>query len=112
MQLRGFFIALDYVSLAGMALALALGIRLWLRRRDGAIEVAVLLFSLLAIQTGSGDVWADAFAFGRVFSPLLLLLALKGLETGRSVLALPLALVTLRVGAQFGGQAIGVLRGL
>ena len=111
-QFRGFFIALDYVALAGIALALGLGIRLWLRRRDGAIEVAVLLFSLLAIQTGPGDVWTEAFAFGRVFSPLLLLLALKGLETGRKVLALPLALVTLRVGAQFGGQAIGVVRGL
>jgi hypothetical protein len=111
-QFRGFFIALDYVALAGIALALGLGIRLWLRRRDGAIEVAVLLFSLLAIQTGPGDVWTEAFAFGRVFSPLLLLLALKGLETGWKVLALPLALVTLRVGAQFGGQAIGVVRGL
>jgi hypothetical protein len=109
---HGLFIALDYGALAGVALALVLGIRLWLRRRDGAIEIAALLFCLLAIQTGSGDVWADAFAFGRVFSPLLLLLALKGLETGRAALALPLALVTLRVGAQLGGQAIGVARGL
>jgi hypothetical protein len=111
-QLRGFVIALDYVALAGIALALVLGIRLWLRRRDGAVEIAALLFCLLAIQTGSADVWSEAFAFGRVFSPLLLLLAMKGLETRRKVLALPLALVTLRVGAQFGGQVIGVVRGL
>jgi hypothetical protein len=111
-QLRGFMIALDYVALAGIALALVLGVRLWLRRRDGAVEIAALLFCLLAIQTGSEDVWSGAFAFGRVFSPLLLLLAMKGLETRRKVLALPLALVTLRVGAQFGGQVIGVVRGL
>jgi hypothetical protein len=107
-----FVIALDYVSLAGIALALVLGIRLWLRRRDGAVEIAALLFCLLAIQTGSADVWSHVFGFGRVFSPLLLLLAMKGLETRRKVLALPLALVTLRVGAQFGGQVIGVVRGL
>jgi hypothetical protein len=41
-----------------------------------------------------------------------MLLAMRGLATRRMLLALPLALVTLRVGAQFGGQVIGVLRGL
>lgn len=107
-----FFTSLDFLALAGIALALVLGIRLWLRRRDGAVEIAVLLFCLLAIQTRSADVWSEAFAFGRVFSPLLLLLAMKGLETRRKVLALPLALVTLRVGAQFGSQVIGVVLGL
>jgi hypothetical protein len=107
-----FFVALDYAALAGIALALVLGIRLWLRRRDGAVEIAALLFCLLAIQTGSADVWSEAFAFGRVFSPLLMLLAMRGLATRRMLLALPLALVTLRVGAQFGGLVIGVVRGL
>jgi len=110
--LRGLLAGLDYVALGGIALALVLGIRQWLRRRDGAIEIAMLLFCLLAIGTGRADAWAEAFAFGRWLSPLLLLLALKGLQTGERVLALPMALVTLRVGAQFGSQALGVLRGL
>jgi hypothetical protein len=34
------------------------------------------------------------------------------LETGEGVPALPMAMVTLRVGVQFGAQALGVLRGL
>ncbi len=110
--MRGLFVGLDYVALGGVALALVLGIREWLRRRDGAMEIALLLFCLLAIGTGAPGTWTEALAFGRWLSPLLLLLALKGLETGEGALALPMAMVTLRVGAQFGSQALGVLRGL
>jgi hypothetical protein len=110
--LRALLLGLDYVALSGVALALVLGIREWLRRRDGAIEIALLLFCLLAIGTGAPGTWTEALAFGRWLSPLLLLLALKGLETGEGVPALPMAMVTLRVGVQFGAQALGVLRGL
>ncbi len=109
---RSLVVALDYVALAGIALAVALGMWLWFRRRDGAVEIAIALFCVLVVQTGRPDVWADAFSFGRVFSPLLLLLGLKGLETGSPLLGVPMALVALRVGAQLAPQVLGIARGL
>jgi hypothetical protein len=106
---RSIIVALDYVALAGMLLAAVFAILLWLRRRHGTVEIVLVLFAVLVLQSGWTEVWTDAFAFGRVFSPLLLLLALKAAESRRFWLALPLLLVTLRIGAQFGTQVMGIL---
>lgn len=103
---------LDYVALAGMILATLLAIWLWWKRRWGAEEIALLLLAILAIFAGRPDTWAAAYGYGRIFTPLLVLLALRALETRRAVYAVPLAAVALRVGAQFGYEAIGVAAGL
>ncbi|SPE29193.1 hypothetical protein SBA3_1510019 [Candidatus Sulfopaludibacter sp. SbA3] len=54
----------------------------------------------MMIQVSFTELWADTFAFGRVYSPLLLLLGWRALQTRTAWLAVPLALVTLRIMAQ------------
>jgi hypothetical protein len=108
----GLITALDYAALAGILLAAIFAFQLWLRRRDGTVEIALLLFAAMVVLAGWTELWTDTFAFGRVFSPLLLLLAFKALDLRQSWLALPLALVTLRILAQFGTQILGILHGV
>jgi hypothetical protein len=56
------------------------------------------------------DVWIDAYGYTRVFSPLLVLLALQALPLRRPVLALPLLAAAIRVLAQLAPQALGIAR--
>lgn len=112
LALRGLVVALDYAALAGIAVAIALAIRLWLAAPRRAFEIALLLFALLAVQTGLADVWSHVFSFGRVLSPLLLLLGWRALESRKAVLALPLLLILPRVLTQFVPQIAGVARSL
>lgn len=57
-------------------------------------------------------VWSEAYAFGRVFSPLLIFLGLQAISARSKWLLLPLGLVALRVAAQLGAQLLGVVAGL
>jgi len=107
--LRPLVIFLDYAALAGILLAAVFAALLWLRHRNGTTEAALVLFAALVVQGNWTELWTDAFAFGRVFSPLLLLLAFKALEMRKAWPALPLALVTGRILAQFGAQIPGML---
>ena len=112
---RPALIALDYAALAGMVLAMVLAAWLWLRNRRDPIAIAALLFALLAVQATHPEIWAHVFSFGRVFSPLLLLLALSAARKAarhRALLLAPVILMLPRVAAQFAPQAFGVLRGL
>jgi len=109
--LRGLLAGLDYVALGGIALALVLGIRQWLRRRDGAIEIAMLLFLPgWRLRPGAGCL-GGGFCVGRWVVAVAAVAGAEGIGYGEGLLGLPMALVTLRVGAQFGSQALGVLRG-
>lgn len=71
-----------------------------------------LTFALLPLFINHADVWNEAFSFARVFSPLLLMIALDGAETRRIVAFLPLLLIVPRIVMQFGPQMVGVARGL
>jgi hypothetical protein len=106
--LAGLVTLLDYAALAGILLAAVFAVLLWLGRRGGTTEVGLMLFAVMMVEGNWRELWADAFAFGRVFSPLLLLLAFKALEMRKASLALPFALVTLRIGAQFGKEFLGI----
>ena len=107
--LRPLVSALDYVALAGMLLAVILAIVLWWRRREGMLEVAIMAFAAMTVLVGRSDVWGDSFGFGRIFSPLLMLLALRAVDLRKPVFALPLVLVAVRVTVEFTPQLLGVL---
>ncbi len=100
---------LDYVALAGVALAVALAIRMAWQRMTGPIEMAAYLFALLAIFLVHPEPWRDPFGYTRAFSPLLLLVALSGLARREWWSVAPVLLVALRVVAQFWPQVMGVL---
>jgi hypothetical protein len=102
-------VELDYVALAGVVLMLGQAVRLaWARRwnvRVSAIYIFAISISMLATAA-----WKDAFGYGRVVTPLMILLAA---EDARPRFAFaPLALIDARIGLNFLKQIIGVARGL
>jgi hypothetical protein len=109
---REIVMALDYMALCGIALGTGLAVYLWQRDRNDKLALAALLFALLTVATGRDDVWAHVFAFGRVFSPLLLLLGMRAVA-GRQLLLLAPVLLTLpRVLTELAPLSLGILRGL
>ena len=101
---------LDYVALAGVALMLGHAVLLAWERRWNARAAAIYLFAAAIAFIGSRSVWEDAFGYGRVVTPLLVLLAA---EDSRPRLAfLPTALIDARIGLNFLTQIKGVVRGL
>jgi hypothetical protein len=103
---------LDYTALAGVLLAIVLALEIGFERRTGPVELSIYLFALLAIFLSFPDAWSEVYAFGRSLTPLLLLLALSGLARRSLVTLVPIVLVVLRIGLQYGPQLAGVVRGL
>ncbi len=103
---------LDYVAVLGMWLALAQALMLLRSGKPDPVKLAMATYGLLVIFVGIPRVWSEAFAFGRVFSPLLIFLGLQAIRSRSLWLLLPLGLVTLRVAAQLGAQLLGVVAGL
>jgi hypothetical protein len=101
---------MDYVALAGVALMLGHAVWLAWQRRWNARAAAIYVFAAAIIFVGSRSVWEDAFGYGRVATPLLVLLAA---EDARPRLAFgPVALIDARIGLNFYLQIKGVVRGL
>jgi len=85
-----------------------LGHAAWLAwaRRWNARAAASYAFAAAIIFLGSRSVWEDAFGYGRVVTPLIILLAV---EAARPRLAfLPVGLIDARIGLNFLKQIIGV----
>jgi hypothetical protein len=103
---------LDYAALAGIFTAVIYVAVYGRRLRLSAVGCMALTFAMLPLFINDADVWTEAFSFARVFSPLLLLVALDGVATRRMVALLPLLLIVPRIGMQFGPQIVGVGRRL
>lgn len=106
---------LDYAALAGIAISVLYALahaRDLCRLPEGFIALAFVA-SVAAIS--HPEVWVEPHAFTRVFSPLILVVALHAMRTGSWVGALPLALVAPRIGMPIAsqlGRALGSFLGL
>jgi hypothetical protein len=99
-------VELDYVALAGVALMLGHAAWFAWARRWNAHAAAVYVFAAAIVFIGSRSVWEDAFGFGRVVTPLMVLLAV---DDARPRLAVaPVALIDARIGLNFLKQIVGV----
>lgn len=89
---------LDRLALIGMFIALVYVFRDALRpaKRDYKIFIA-LAFAGLALFLAGGDVWPEAGAFSRNFTPLLLVVALSGILTHNWWRFSPLLLIGPRI---------------
>jgi len=114
-------VALDYVALAGMALAIALAARILFvsavkRKSATALAFAIYAFTLAVVFLRTQYQWIDAYGFGRIFAPLPLLLAMYYMSPGspsRIWLGLaPTLLIDARIALNLGKQAVGILQGL
>lgn len=102
----------DYVSLAAIPLAIVLSVRAICKRWAGAAELATLLFALAAIWLLFVFDNFDPYTLSRLFSPLLILLAVRGIKTRSLLWAAPLGMMAARVMLQLGPQVLGIVRGL
>jgi len=96
-------VELDYVALAGIAFLLGHAIWLAWARRWSARAAAIYIFAGAIVFISSQSVWQDAFSYGRVATPLMLLLSAES-----SLAFAPVALVDARIGLNFLKQIIGV----
>jgi len=103
---------LDYASLAGIGLAIVWAVILVPGKKAGAVTIPILAFAAVAAFLNLHEIWDDAYAFGRVLTPLLLLLALVAIPKRRWAMALPLLLVTPRILMQFAPQALHVVKAM
>ena len=89
---------LDRVALIGMLIALIYVFRDAFQpaRRDYKTFVA-LTFAVFALFLAGGDVWPEATAFSRTFTPLLLMLAMSGILSKNWWRLSPLVLIAPRI---------------
>jgi len=104
--------AFDRVALAGMVLAMGMG--LWGLRPwpPDAHAMAAALFALLAVFTQRLENWMFVYDYARHYSPLLLLLLMGGLRDRRVLPAVPLLLMWPRILVELAMPAVAVLRAL
>jgi len=100
------------LALAGILLAFGWAIVLYRRDPRGALPIAALLFALMGALVQRPDHWLAAHDYGRVYSPLLVVLAVAALTRGTPWPLVPAALVWPRLALEMRGEVLGVLRGL
>ncbi len=106
----------DVVSLASILLASVLAI-LFLRAYPlNPSAAAASMFAVLIFALTHATYWNDVNGYARVFSPLLLLVALGSLARESGVPwwsgLVPIVLVDLRLAMEFASAAGGIIRGL
>lgn len=101
------------LALVGTLGAMALAV-LWATDREiSPLQVVAVLFALLCVVlglSGPSDLYAHIFNYGRIFTPLFLVLALHAVESGRGLFALPLACVVPVAAMQFGMQILAIVQ--
>ena len=104
--------ALDYLAFLGVCLALALVLYLIWKHKMEPVVVASAIFMLAISLVENQKVWGEAYAFGRLVSPVLIWLAMLGLSLRRWWLCVPLLAFLPRVGAQLATHLPGIVRGM
>lgn len=101
----------DVLALAGALAAFSLAFYLFAGpRRFEPDALAALGFALLGVFSQRPDQWWQVFDFGRVYTPLLLLLAAQALRTRQVYWVAPWLMMLPRVAMQFAPQALGIVR--
>lgn len=103
---------LDYVALASVALAIFWALVLLRRKAVTPVAIAIYGFAVLAVFLPTGDFWFDPVGFGRVLTPLFLILTLESLRERRPAMALPMLMVAPRIAAQLAAIAIRVAKAM
>src|SRR5581483_2442192 len=98
----------DVFALAGIALALFFTFRFAVERRWTELTAALYGCALALIFLKSRDVWEDAYAFGRVLTPFMMLAMFASVASNLKqrpwLAALPLLLVSARMSLNLSGQ--------
>lgn len=102
---------MDGVALVAIVVAFVLAAR-WLRMQRSPLAWAAGLFALLGAFTQRPDNWIHVYDFGRVYTPLLMLLAFEGLARNERRWLVPWWLLEPRLLFQLSGPAMSTVKGL
>jgi hypothetical protein len=100
------------LALAGIIAAFAWSAVLVRREPRAALSLVAVLFALLGILVQRPDHWYAAHDYGRVYSPLLAILALEAVARGSAWPLLSTALVWPRLALEMRGEVLGVVRAI
>lgn len=103
---------MDGLALIAIVAAFALAARWLWRERRSPLAWAAGLFTLLGAFTQRPDNWVHVYDFGRVYTPLLILLAVEGLVRRQRRWIAPWALLEPRMLFQLTGPAMATVKGL
>jgi hypothetical protein len=103
---------LDYLALLGLWFGLWLAASFIWKKKFGLLELATTIFAGSAMFVVKPDVWADAYAFARTMSPMLIWLALIGVSAHSLRLLVPLGLSIPRIAQQIGTMSISFPGGM
>jgi hypothetical protein len=103
-------VSFDLIALAGVALMLIAIARMAIGARWDSVAAPIYILAIAVVFIQNRDVWEDAYNFGRVLSPLLLLTFLEQWN-GLAALAL-IAMIDLRISLNLTSQLEGIARGL
>jgi len=109
---NAFMMSLDFLAIAGVMLALGLGIGIALRGRPSATGWTMILFTLLGLVVWRPGDWLEAYDYGRILTPLALLIAIDSLASRQWLGLAPVCMLLPRCGIQVGLQLLGVCKGL
>lgn len=104
-------IIFDYVALLFVVLSIALALRMAWKRELGALEICLYLYTLMAIFLSFQDAWTEVYGFGRILSPLLVLLGLYGLAYRKWIAVAPVLVIGARALLQLAPQSLKILEG-
>jgi hypothetical protein len=102
--------AADYLALAGVLLAFGLAFFWFARKRSDPLRITAMLFATLALTLQGADHWRSVYAFGRVYTPVLLCLAATAAQVRNPWLLAPVAMMLPRIAMELAPQALGILR--
>jgi hypothetical protein len=98
----------DYLALAGMLLALGLALRWFLSKPFDPIRIAAMLFATLAAVVQVTGTWESVYAYGRIYTPVLLCLAAVAAQARNLWLLAPAAMILPRLAIQLAPQILGI----
>lgn len=102
--------ALDFTALLALLTALLLAFVYFSRRPARLDSWLLLCFACLFFATESRGFYKDPFSYTRAYTPMLALVAWRGVRTKQRWAAAPLAAISFRVLWQMGGQVAGIFR--
>lgn len=102
----------DYLCLAGLALSVWYAVTRWRSLRASPAGWAILAWVVFFAFVGHAPMWNEPYNYGRIFTPLLLLVAADGFARMDRLALLPLLLFVPRLLFQLAPQISAVARGL
>jgi hypothetical protein len=101
----------DVLAVLGLAVCVILAARWLIGRRPGPVSLCVAFFAALALVLGA-PVCVEAFAFGRVVSPLLFWVMIEAVSRKTWIALAPPLLVSISVGGALVNPLLVVVKGL